>query len=239
MNSISNAINKNYILDFGKQSNENIEYLRIRINIKRCPNCNSNATLILRNGNTIVENICCKEFADTIKVIFNVRDIYCQAGQIRGEVLNIICQVELFIDDIISMTISQYPSHFKDLSTINFDKNDLGMRERKKCFQKSLNIYSTLTNIKADKIWACFCYVIDKRNIIAHWDIDITEDAIMLFSKNNQIRFVKRRMWKIVDINIYSRKKATELIRKVEQFGLDIIEIYEFFSSKCMTLTDK
>ena len=113
------------------------------------------------------------------------------------------------------------------------------MRERKEYVQKSLNIYTKLTNIKTDKLWSSFCYVIEKRNTIAHWDIDITEDAIKLFTKNNQIRFVNRRMWKIVAIDTYSQEKATELIRKVEQFGLDIIKIYEFFNSKCMTLTTK
>ena len=216
-------------IEFGQLSAEDAEFLKARVDVKLCPDCNLKAEYLLVDGNVMIDNVCCENFAITIGDSITIKNINAYAIEFRGKILNTFCILERYIDQIISMTVEQYPVDFNVDGVPQMSK-DINMRERKQLFKLSLNKYQELTTNNIDKIWGQFCILLEKRNVLAHWPVDTSSSALELLERSNRIKFVNMSgNW---EEETFNSMNTFNLVGKIEKLNVDIIDIFQFFHNR-------
>ncbi|MFV7234728.1 hypothetical protein [Flavobacterium sp. ZB4R12] len=175
----------NIQLNFGKLENEKLEFIKTRVNRNSCKICNKKADLKIIDGNVIVDNICCESYAKIIGGALTTRNINNYAIEFRGKFLNTFCLLESYIDDIIDI----HCLHFKiDIEEkVGKQRSEIGIREKKQLFKICLENYQTSKNINVEKICGNLNNIINTRNHLAHWMVDLSEDSVKLIEKTKPL----------------------------------------------------
>lgn len=216
-------------LQFGQLSQEDIDFLKARIDAKLCPDCKLKAEFKIINGTAVVNNICCKKFAVAIGDSLSIKNINSYAVTFRGKILNTFCLLETCVDTIIILVHSQFPADFDGM---NIPRNtvDLNMKERKKLLKICLEKYQNLTTKNVDIISGHFNNIVDKRNHLAHWPVDTSKIALERLKKSNRISFININGDKEEDT--YNLKTTSILVDKIERLTVEMIDIFKFFRDR-------
>ena len=75
-------------LQYGQLSQEDIDFLKARVDVKLCPDCNLKGEFKIIDGIVTVDNICCRKFAVTIGDSLSIKNINNYAVTFRGKILN-------------------------------------------------------------------------------------------------------------------------------------------------------
>lgn len=215
-------------LNFGKLENEKLEFIKAGVNRNSCKICNKKADLKIIDENVIVDNICCESYAKIIGGALTTKNINNYAIEFRGKFLNTFCLLESFIDDIIDIHCLHFKIDIK--KKVGKQRTEISIREKKYLFKICLDNYQTSKNINVEKIWGNLNNIINTRNHLAHWMVDISEDGVKLIEKN-KIRFVDRKERQIIEEDIFDAKKVMKYVIKIETLTTEIIEIYKFYKN--------
>jgi hypothetical protein len=143
----------NIQIQFDSLSDKQVDFLMKIIKKAECLRCKKQASYDPEKNRELVYNICCEDFSNTIGRSLNIRTITNTAGKLRGDIIQIYCDLENFVDIIIEIQLKKHPDTFKDIFQTEEFPIELQMRERKKGFQKALNIYSENSGVNSEKIW--------------------------------------------------------------------------------------
>jgi hypothetical protein len=216
-------------LQFGQLNQEDIDFLKARVNVKLCPDCKLKAEFKIINGTVTIDNICCRKFAVTIGDSLSIKNINNYAVTFRGKILNTFCLLETCVDTIITLVHAQYTADFSGIS-VPKKTEDLNMRERKQLLKMCLEKYQTLTTNKVDIIWGHFNNIVEKRNHLAHWPVDVSKNALERLEKSNRISFININGDKEEDT--YNSKTTQQLVDKIEKLTVEMIEVFKFFRDR-------
>ncbi len=176
-------------VELGKIDEYELSKISKYITVAKCPKCGNMTSITHEKENAIITPICHEEFAQSLTksiTIYNMNKIACQ---IRGTVINSFTFLELFMDGVIKKlqfpSVKDYDDYISSLprGKINMDtKVDF----LKNCLEKYKNNYNSDFNIVLENLTT----VIDKRNALSHWVVDISNEAIEYFNKQGKIKFV-------------------------------------------------
>lgn len=112
---------------------------------------------------------------------------------VRGRIIGLYTGIEFLIDDIIKNTL------FDDKEDFNFYIDLLGLSEKlngnvkakiiKHCLEKCDKKNGTSTKAVRERL----ANLADKRDKMAHWSLDTSEEGIELYRTKGQLKFIKNK----------------------------------------------
>ncbi len=144
---------------------------------------------------------------------------------IRGQLISIFTSCEAIIDDIIKHNIFDNEHNFNQYMPM-LVKGDLTMSQKKELLKFCIIRKKALKEESVRELVDILDLVVDKRNHVAHWILDTSEEGIVLFRKTKTLRLIqpKRIKGKLI-FDSFSERSLPELERKFHALISILIEV--------------
>ena len=109
--------------------------------------------------------------------------------ELRGHIIEPFTHIEVLINDIIRKLLFESEFEYDSYMDI-LQKGELTMNIKKKLLKLCLNKFSIKKNIDIKELLELIDIVIDKRNILAHWTLDTSDEGQLLFKEKHKLRYV-------------------------------------------------
>lgn len=223
MNTLDNSIQ----IIFENLTEDKILFLKQGIKKNTCLICNKRPSFENINEKVFIRNICCEKYAKLINDSVDIRNINNYASEFRGKFLNEFCFLEAFVDYIIDSHCVLL--NLKSNEILGKDVDDIGLREKKILLNVCLEYYQKETNLDISKIWGNFNNLIKTRNVLAHWEVDVSEKGLELLKNKKEIRFVNKKLMEIINTMNFNSKKVSDNVLKIKKLTSEMIVIYKFY----------
>ena len=150
---------------------------------------------------------------------------------IRGLILDIFTVIEFLMDDIIAKTTFDTESEYDKFMAI-LEIRDLRMSVKKRLFKICIEKYETKYSKDLTLTKNNIDCVVEKRNVVAHYQVDTSDEGMALFINKQTIRYMAlTKDRKSMDYDSITKEESQKIRDLIFKMQFEIIEMKQTIDS--------